>query len=246
MVPLAKITRAALTCVAYAASATAASAQETRKPELDGYTPIGSHIEQDPTHLKGNDLHSFFDEMATCVVRRSADRADYFLRMSDDFGISDEIGSVTKFLPLPTCVGKAAGFNSVQSMARFTPRALRNWLSEKAYLASRDSFTPFDTEAQLVPRTYFSRGGLMRAQTFGAFADCMVAADAQKADALVRTGRGTPAEHSAAAALAPAMGACIPAGATFKLDPDTVRGLAAQGLWQRYEAPKPARYKGKS
>lgn len=213
---------------------------------LKPLVPTGSLLARPPEEMKGERLDKFFDDMAKCVVSRSAAKADFFLRMSDDFGISDEIGDVTKFLPLSSCVADSADYGAVESQARFTPMALRNWLSEKSYLTQNKAFVPVPADAAPPPeRMYFSRAGVMAGQAYGIFSDCIVRENARAADELIRTKRGSLEERVAAKALVPAMSACLTAGQTLTLNQNIVRGLAAQGLWQRYEAPKPAQYKAK-
>jgi hypothetical protein len=232
--------------VAVAATAWSGAGWAEQPGALKPLIPTGSRIGRDPEEIKGRQLDRFFDDMARCVVSRAPAKADYFLRMRDDFGIADEIGDATKFLPLSTCVAESAQESAVESQARFSPRSLRNWLSEKSYLAQNKVFVPVAADAAPVPeRTYFSRGGLMQGQAYGVFSDCIVHEDAQAADSLVRTARGSQDEHQAAQRLVPAMSACLTEGQTLTLNEMIVRGLAAQGLWQRYEAPKPAQYKAK-
>ncbi len=231
---------------ACAVGAIAGAASADDRGPLKPVVPTGSRIAREAEEIKGRRLNQFFDNMARCVVNRAPAKADYFLRMSDDFGMSDAVGDVTEFLPLVSCVGDSADVASLGTQARFTPMALRNWLSEKAYLEQHKQFTAVAADAPPVPeRSYYSRAGVMKGQAYGIFSDCIVKEDALAADALVRTQRGSPDERAAAAALVPAMSACLPDGQTLTLDQQIIRGLAAQGLWQRYEAPKPVQYKAK-
>lgn len=239
---------ARLIAIGLLASVSTVPAQGEPKPapKMDPYVPTGSMLKQKPTQLEGDRLNRYFDDMAKCVVRKAPERADYFMRMSDDYGMAEQVSDVVKFLPLPTCVGEASGENSINSVARFTPTALRNWLSEKLYLAAHRSFTPFDPAVAVPERVYFSRTATLRAQGLGAFSDCLVQQDAAGADALIRTQRGSAEENAAARALVPAMSQCLTSDQTLSLTQELIRGLAAQGLWQRYQAPKAASYKAGS
>lgn len=234
-------------CFAIAASlcAMAVPAGARGEPDVvrDSYVPTGSLVSQRLKPVTGEDRDRFFDTLASCVVQRAPARADFFLRQSDDFGSSESIGDFIDFLPLASCAGRIASPFAAAVKATVDTRSLRNWLSEKAYLAANREYRAPTGEVGVAERAYFTREALLQAQGLGVFSDCIVKQDAQAADALVRTERGSPEERAAAKALVPAMSRCLTTAQSFKLNQQIIRGLAAQGLWQRYEAPKLSAYR---
>ncbi len=121
------------------------------------------------------------------------------------------------------------------------PGALRTLLMEEAYLAKYPGTKPkplVDEKGEPAvapPRIYASKGDLLvQAVAYAQLADCTAANGPELADAVLRTGAGLPDERTAAVALAPVIGQCVQEGQNITLTPEVIRGLAAEGLWQRY------------
>jgi hypothetical protein len=214
---------------------------------LDPYTPTGSNIRQTPTVIQGREKTRLLLAFSKCVQTTTPRKVDFYLRHSDGLMIGAEVGNVVEYLRLPFCMGRVAPANMIQGLMRIDPRLLRSWLAEQAYLAENPNFTPVPADALPAPeRNYYAPPErLADARAVGALSDCMVANDAAGADRLVRTAWDSNEEASAAQALAPALGACMRAGQKLTLKPENIRGWAAQGLWQRYEAGKPIGYQGR-
>jgi hypothetical protein len=127
------------------------------------------------------------------------------------------------------------------------PGALRNLFMEQAYLAKNPTAPKPLLDANGQPalaaaRTYASKGDLLvQAVAYAQLADCTAANGPELADKLLRTGTGLADERAAAVALAPVIGDCVTQGQNIALTQDTIRALAAEGMWHRYvNTAKPA------
>ena len=224
--------------------ATALGGAAPKPSKLESAAPTGSFIRVDPIKIADKDRDRMFLLFSRCLVKTAAPKVDQYLRRSDFSSFDSGIGDPSIFLPVEDCLGNSAiGFETVQ--ASFSHRVMRSWLAEQVYLKEHKSFNALPVDIPAPPsRAYFSSNAdLLVASRVGEFSDCLVANDSAGADALLRTERGSPAERSAAMSLAPALGACVVAGYNMKFSPAAVRAYAADGLWQRYEAAKPATFK---
>ncbi|MEO7248301.1 MAG: hypothetical protein ABIW31_07565 [Novosphingobium sp.] len=225
----------------------AAVAKEPPPKPLKPEVQTGSNIRVAPEKIEGARRDELISNFARCIVALSLSRTDYYLRHSDPLAADPNLDPV-QFLPLSDCLGSAAGINSLESQGRFSHVSLRSWLTEAAYIRVNPRYAPLTVEALPAPsRAYFATGPEMQqAVAMGNFADCVTSRDSAGADAVLRTKRGSVEERAAARALAPVLGACVTAGQILTFNAATIRIYAAEGLWQRYEAAKPAKFKGRN
>jgi hypothetical protein len=72
------------------------------------------------------------------------------------------------------------------------------------------------------------------------FGECVARADRAGLARLFATAAGTPEERSAFIAIRPALGGCIPQGASFAIQPRSMRGYLAEGAYRVLAAAPPA------
>jgi hypothetical protein len=188
-------------------------------------------------------------KLGACIVRRAPEAVGKLMDHSDSLttdyaGMGVQAPVMFNFqLRLDLC----QNYNRPQlNQPIFVkPGALRNLLMEQAYLA-KFAKTPqplLDEKGEpklAPPRTFVTKGEqLPQAVAYAALADCTAATGSELADAMLRTGAGMPEERTAAVALAPVIGQCVQEGQNIALTQETIRALAAEGMWQRYMA-KPA------
>lgn len=192
--------------------------------------------------LSKEEFATLRSQLGACVVEKNKAQVAKFLAHSDslttDFAA---MGVQPQMFIFSFKMDQCQKYNPPQ-MGQYLmkPGVFRSMLMENAYLAKTPSAPQpiLNDKGEPAPapvRSYVSRQDqLAQATAFAELADCTAANGTAMADAVLRTGAGMPDERQAAVALAPVIGQCIPAGMDIKLTPDTIRGLAAEGMWQRY------------
>ena len=191
-------------------------------------------------------------KLGACLVDKSKDTVGKLLANSDSLGTDFAAMGVAQpqMIMFSFRMDLCQKFNNPQVTGPLfvKPGALRNLLMEGAYLTKYGAAVPKPMlnekgEPALAPaRNFVSKGDLLpQVYAYAQLADCTAANGPELADKLLRTPAGLPAEREAAVALAPVIGQCVTQGQDIKLTQDTIRAIAAEGLWQRYVyAPKPA------
>ena len=229
---------------------TVASAVYAKKPlEKKWYTydtaSSSSLFGPEVTKVPRQAIADSFQSITRCTVERSPQKADYFLHHSDDFATEKSIHDYAKYLSFDECF-EAVASSSAETHFQFKLILIRRWLAEQSYLADNVKLPRETGPAATADRIFYAKDkALIAAQTYSVFADCIVARDAAGADRLGRTKWNSADELASAQAMAPALSGCVPVGAKMSFRQEDIRGLAAQGLWQRYEAIKPASYEGR-
>ena len=211
-----------------------ASAQAQLKPEVQ----TGSKVPTQPNTLKTEEAGIIRKHFARCMYQNAKANALKLLAHSDASTVDLPGAGIKKYdqdLDMDDCLGEEVGGDQFELGMRFTPEMLRDMLAEEDYLARHRSapelagpapplhFTPISTDK--APSA---------AQALAEFADCTILRDLAGADALLRTTPGSRKEHDAAAALAPALGACLLVGQKFALKPANIRALIAYAMWARF------------
>ena len=196
---------------------------------------------QNPTGLEPGDrrIANLRSDLGRCIIQRSPERVSRFLQTGgvDAWSNDPEFapGRVTERLGIDYCMNREA----VGSTYRWRPASLRAMLQEALYLG-RFTGLPPASEPVVAPRTVNAPNGDNRSAMLAEFTDCVVENDLAHADALLRTGFGSPDERAVARALVPTLSTCVPKGQTIKFTPQSVRVFVAEGLWHRYfGAPTP-------
>ena len=192
--------------------------------------------------------------LGACITSKNQAMVKKYLANSDSMSVDYAgMGVDPKFAMFMFKMDACTKYN-VPQMAQpifMAPTGLRNLLLEAAYLekVATKPAPLLDPNGQPAPapvRSFASKEDKLAAATaFAAIADCTAATGLDLADTLIRTGSGLPAEHQAAVALAPVIGACVPEGQNISLTATTIRTLAAEGLYQRYVAGSTAQASAK-
>jgi hypothetical protein len=211
-----------------------------------------------PVKVKPLSKEEFADlraKLGACLVDKSKDGVSKLLEHSDSLG-TDFVGmgvqpQMFMFSFRMDLCQKYAN-QQVTGPLFLKPGALRNLFMEQAYLAKYQAapkpLLNEKGEPTLAPaRIFASKGDLLpQAVAYAQLADCTAANGSELADKVLRTPVGLPAEREAAVALAPIIGQCVTQGQNIALTADTIRALAAEGMWQRYVfVPKPAQASAK-
>jgi hypothetical protein len=194
-------------------------------------------------------------KLGACLVDKSKDGVNKLFEHSDSLGTDFAgMGVQPQMLMFSFRMDQCQKFNNPQVTGPLflKPGAIRNLFMEQAYLAKNQAapkpLLNEKGEPALAPaRIFASKGDLLpQAVAYAQLADCTAANGSELADKVLRTPAGLPAEREAAVALAPVIGQCIAQGQNIALTPDTIRALAAEGMWQRYVfVPKPAQASAK-
>lgn len=203
--------------------------------------PIGSNIAKPIPPSTKREKVAMFDGFGKCVLRSHPEFVAKFVRYSDFRSVDeDAMGmKIEDFLKLPSvenCLTNEMSDESSSIKMTIRRSLMRSKFAEALYLQSHEQ-SPVLAPGSIEPvqRKYISTGDeLGKAQGMAQFADCIVFADTQGADALLRTDPGSPKELAAARALAPILGKCLVEGQSLALTPTNIRSLAADGLWTRY------------
>ncbi|WP_338465856.1 hypothetical protein RXV95_09745 [Novosphingobium sp. ZN18A2] len=230
-------------CLISSAPALAHDEQHPLNPE----SQIGTRFKQKPNSLDEAQRRELVNYVALCVQKSVPQRTDWYLRNSDDKSYVKPKGShnIGTFLVVDYCLGdtmigatKERGLSTSQS-------AMRGLLAEQAYLANRRTYIAPPPDSVVPARTFVATGDdLPIARGLAQFEDCIAMTDPAGADALLRTKPASIDEDTAARALAPALGKCLPKGQTLSFTAQSVRSFAAEGMWQRFVAPTAPSYTG--
>ncbi|MFA5969009.1 MAG: hypothetical protein WC816_07185 [Sphingomonas sp.] len=205
------------------------------KPEAQ----TGSRIAVNPETVAAKQAGIVKKGFAACVYRRHKALAQTLLEHSDQAKIDATGAQIKDFgeqFDMSHCLGDEVGAGQLSLGYRFGPTLLRAMMAEEAYLDTNRTAPQLSASAtENVARTYFATDeALLRAQAWGQFSDCIVFHDVAMADALLRTTPASDAEHDAAAALAPSLGACLVQGQKLSLSPASIRQFVADGMWMRF------------
>lgn len=194
-------------------------------------------------------------KLGACLVEKSKDGVSKLLEHSDSLGTDFAgMGIQPQMLMFSFRMDLCQKYSNPGVMGPLfgKPGALRNLVMEQAYLAKNQAAPKLSLnekgEPALAPARVFASAGdlLPQAVAYAQLADCTAANGSELADRLLRTPAGLPAEKEAAVALAPVIGQCVTQGQNIALTADIIRGLAAEGMWQRYVfVPKPAQASAK-
>ena len=213
---------------------TAMSAQAQLKPE----TQTGSLIADQPHGLDAKQAGIVRKQFAQCVFQSAKPKALALLEHSDTATIDLQgsgIKNVVKDLNMERCLGEQVLIDERALGMKFGHDVLRDLMAEEAYLAKNSVAPRLAADASPLKLNIVSTGSqLIMAQELATFGDCAIRRDVAGADALLRTMPGGEAERGAAAALAPALGACLVAGQTVTLKPANIRALVAHAMWSRF------------
>lgn len=212
---------------------------------MNGAANAAASAKNIPHKLEPLSKEEFADmrkKLGICVIERNKALVAKFLANSDSVTTDyAAVGIPAQGFVFAFKMDVCQKFNPPQ-MAQYIakPGILRSILLEQTYLAHEPSAPQqlLNDKGEPAPspaRKYVSKADqLASAASYGELADCTAQNGTALADTVLRTGAGMPEERTAAVALAPVIGQCIPAGLDIKLTPDTIRALAAEGLWQRY------------
>lgn len=185
-------------------------------------------------------------KLGACLADKSKDMAGKLLTHSDSVAVDYAgMGVQPQMYMFSWRMDLCQKYNNPALMGPIfaRPGALRTLLMESGYLAknNRAPKVELDDKGQpvLAPARMFVAKGdqLPQAVAYAQLADCTAANGTDLADAVLRTGAGSAEERAAAVALAPVIGQCVQEGQNISLTPETIRALAAEGMWQRYIAP---------
>ncbi len=196
---------------------------------------LGTRAIQRPETIEGEKAGEINKDFAECVYKRSKAAADQLLASGDplntpsiEWGDEDDKGS--QFTG-HACLGNWASLRNMS--LEISPWTFRAMMAEEAYLARFRQPAVLAANAQeATGRTL--QGVDLRAVGMMELADCITFRDTPAADALLRTTPQSAAERDAAVALAPVVSACLLEGQSFRVTPQSIRALAADGLWARY------------
>jgi hypothetical protein len=198
----------------------------------------GSIAANRPDLLRAADAAVVRKSFARCIYYSSKKTAASYLEHSDleavdmnAAGIRDRV----RDFKMESCLSNEVN-NSENALAmRSSATTLRDLLAEEAYLAKNHSVPASAATAEPIAfRPVATDTNPTATQGLAMFADCTVRHDTAGADALLRTVPESPREQQAAAALAPAMGACLMTGQNFALKPANIRALVAYAMWSRF------------
>lgn len=214
------------------------TASSTANAQLKPQIQTGSLIPVKPTSVDPKTAAVVKKNFARCVYAKAPAKAQLLLEHSDMLGVNTYGTSLTDYnkdFGMENCLSKQVGDNQDALGYKFSPLILRDLMAEEAYLAKNKVAPTLPAEPTPLAATYVSVGdALPRATAITAFVDCVVLRDVAHADALLRTVPASNAEHDAAAALAPALGACLTQGQSMVLHADGVRSMIAFGMWNRF------------
>lgn len=227
--------RAAILCVVVVVLAilpAAASAQ------LQPQRETGSLIPVQPNRLDQKAAGIVRKGFAQCIYQRARPKVLIFLQHTDLESVDlagAKIRDVKRDLRLADCLSEQVGFTQLALGFSLQPQSLRDMLAEEVYLAANRATPALPMSPQPLNGSFISIGdALDQAKSLSAFIDCTILKDIPDADALLRTMPGSDKEHDAAAALAPALGACLNQGHNVVLTPASIRGFIAFGMWNRF------------
>jgi len=226
------------------------------------YTPLNSRIRRDrqfplepppkfiPPAKMGKAerdwTRSMMHQFDKCIYNRSKtgaldllDKTDYGFVDFKQIGLAQD--RALKIYGFEDCLERVAESNSSGVALRFDAGSLRLWFIEAAY---SDRFPDGPSWLKpgyaVQPRTYPISAGNPGVEMVMDFADCVVAADPNNADAFFRAPAGSPIEAEAIKALTPSLGPCLPSGIRLQLSPGELRAWIAEGLWQAANHSVPA------
>lgn len=213
----------------------------------DDGSQVGTRFKQQPKVTDEALQRQQTNYIALCVQKSVPNRVDWFLRNSDDKEYVHPKGShsIGTYLVIDQCLGDTMNGMTLESTFFMSTSSIRGLLSEQAYLAGRPAYVVAPEGAVMPARSYIATGDeLPSARGLGEFEDCIAITDPADADALLRTKPASLEEMTAARALAPTLGTCLPKGQTLSFTAQNVRSIAAEGMWQRFVAPTAPSYTG--
>jgi hypothetical protein len=209
--------------------------------QLEPEKVTGSLVRAQPKAVDRKSAGVIRKGFVQCVYRRARPKVLAFLQHTDAETIDlagAKITNVQRDLRLTDCLSEEVGYNELALGASLNPKTLRDWLAEEDYLARYRTAPVVSANPQPLDASFISTGGALdRAKSFSTFIDCAILKDLPDSDALLRTMPGSEKEYAAAAALAPALGACLIKGQDFALTPSSIRSFVAFGMWNRFARP---------
>jgi hypothetical protein len=186
----------------------------------------------------------FREKLGACIVQRNRAKVKAYLQHSDSVTVdykalgTDQMMFGFTYFQMQAC----QDFNPPQVAQEvfMKPGALRSLLQEATYMDQLKAVPPPAVDDKGEPTPGMVRNfatttdALQSVKIFAALADCAAAKNPAGADAVVRSHAGLGDEKDAAVALAPTIGSCMPEGQNIKLTQQSIRTLAAEGLWGRY------------
>jgi hypothetical protein len=216
------------------ALAMSTTAHAQLKPEIE----TGSRIPIQPRPLDAEKAGIIRKHFAQCVYQRAKPKVMALLAHSDVSAVDLSgagIKNITRELDMERCLSDEVGGDQLELGLSFTPSLLRDLMAEEDYLAKHRVVPPLAPDSNPLafsPAATDSEPPVAQALT--TFSDCAIRRDLTGSDALLRTIPGSKKEYSAAAALAPALGACLVVGQKFVLKPANIRTLVAYAMWLRF------------
>jgi hypothetical protein len=206
------------------------------KPELQ----TGSMIPAKPQTVDKRRFGEVRKEFARCIYFRAKPKAKALLEHSDVLLVDlagAQIKDIGSELDLDDCLGEQVGIDESALGMSTHIETLRDMLAEEAYLADHRTAPVLAPDSP--PMTFSllpNNPNPSMAQALAAFADCTIRHDVGGTDALLRTMPSSDQEQEKAAALAPAMGACLTAGQQLTLNAANIRAVMAFAMWTRFRS----------
>jgi hypothetical protein len=213
--------RALLVAVAGLSLAAPLAAQEAAAS--DDKATVNRTSKSDELDGKTRALDAFF----ACVVKRNPAQSAAALAVPADKAASGmAIGKLVRAEDGPSCLTGSGGFK-LGALKDF----YRAGLARAVYLRKYDT-----APLALLPVAETLAGQPSEPNPMRAFAACLVDADLQSGDALIRSRAGSPEEMTAIRALQPAMPGCVDAKARVALTRQSLRAGVAEALYERVTA----------
>ncbi len=215
-----------------------AYAQSSPEARTGSRIPVKPHL-LDPVRM-GAVVKGF----GKCLYAQSKPVVIRLLAASDPMSIDYDAAkikqsSLQRDLGMQKCLGDQAGVDEFALGLKFPPMRLRAMLAEEDYLANHSEVPILPKDAgETVSRIFSTKGEkLQSAKALADFADCVVFNDTPRTDAYLRTVPGSAEERVIARLIAPVLGKCLTRGLTLSFTPESIRGIIADGMWTRYNAP---------
>jgi hypothetical protein len=216
------------------ALAVSTTAHAQLKPEIE----TGSRVPTPPRDLKAEEAGIIRKHFAQCIYQDAKPNAMALLAHSDSSSVDlsgAKIKNIEKDLDMERCFQEEVEAGELELGLKFTPNAVRDMLAEEDYLAKHPAALQLPPDLPLLQFSPVSTDSEpLKTQALATFSDCTIRSNLAGADALLRTMPGSKNEYSAAAALAPALGACLVVGQKFGLKPANIRALVAYAMWLRF------------
>ena len=198
----------------------------------------GSIAASRPDVLSAVDAAVVRKNFVRCIYYSSKKTSASYLEHSDFEAVDMNAAGIrdrVRDFKMESCLSNEVNNNENALAMRLSATTLRDLLAEEAYLAKNRLAPASAAGAEPIAfRPVATDSNPTATQGVAMFADCTVRHDTVGADALLRTVPESPREQQAAAALAPAMGACLMTGQNFSLKPANIRALVAFAMWSRF------------